>query len=556
MKNYGIAIKEVFTKGKWYNMYMENGGASASFFSKEQGRDMSKGKGLSRIEAFNEATEMIPRIAEMKSTYERLRSEGLSHEEAIKAAMYDAANVTVDFSSGGNMVKWASKTIAPYMNGNVQGFRKFANTFIHPESFNTWISAVSKASILGVAALILNEMLFGDDEDYKELPDDVKANYYVFKVSANKFIRIPKGRVEAIFSDAFQRTWRLAKGDPEAFNKYIENSISTITPVEGFNRTVFSPFTDVATNTAWHGGKIENRSMENKPVQERYDENTSEIAKVLSKVYPKLSPKKWHYLLDQYSGIIGDVVLPLTSKSASVETVLLKSSAFYVNSINNNKYSNQYYDLGTELTQKSNSEKATGVDKAKLRYYNSMNAKISALKKEKEGLSKEEADATQLLIVQLQRQTIENLKSFEQTLNKYEHGLSDEELYEDYYRESLKECFGAETALINYDGRVYEKATIFNNFGINWDTFYNIYFDAKDIKPDYDENGDVVSGSKKQKVTNYVKSLNLNAAQKYMVMGLLGYKNTNGEQQVRSLLRNKGYNGEELDKIMKMCGYN
>jgi hypothetical protein len=72
---------------------------------------------------------------------------------------------------------------------------------------------------------------------------------------------------------------------------------------------------------------------------------------------------------------------------------------------------------------------------------------------------------------------------------------------------------------------------------------------------DYDADGNVVSGSKKQKVTQYVKSLNLNATQKYMIMGLLGYKNTNGESQVRSLLRSKGYTGEELESIMKICGY-
>ena len=554
-QNYVEAAKDVFGKGKWYKMYMENGGASASFYNQDQGRDMSKKGILSKISDFNETIELIPRVAEMKATYERLIAEGKTHEEAIQEAMFDAAEVTVNFGKGGTSTKWLSSNLVPYLNGAVQGSVKFYDTFIHPESFEAWKSAMVRAGLMAIPALILNEAIFGDDDDYEELADDVKANYYLFKIGDNKFIRIPRGRIEAIFGDFAQRTVRYAKGNEDAFDTYGETIKSSVSPVESFTRTVYSPLKDVSTNTAWHGGKIENRSMENKPIKERYDENTSEIAKMLSNVYPKLSPKKWHYLLDQYSGVIGDIVLPLTSKSASIETVLFKSSGYYVNSMNNNKYSNQYYDLGAELTQNSNSNNATGVDKAKLRYYNSMNTKISELKKSKDGLSNEEAEATQLLIVQLQRQTIDNLKAFETTLNKYEYGLSDSDTYEDFYRESLRECFGAETALLSYDNRVYEKATIFNKCGINWDTFYTVYFDAKSIDSDYDADGNVVSGSKKNKVTNYVKSLKLNATQKYMVMGLLGYKNTNGESQVRSLLRSKGYTGEELESVMKMCGY-
>ena len=86
-------------------------------------------------------------------------------------------------------------------------------------------------------------------------------------------------------------------------------------------------------------------------------------------------------------------------------------------------------------------------------------------------------------------------------------------------------------------------------------TFYNIYFDVQDISADYDADGKVINGSKKEKVTKYVKSLKLTSTQKYMVMGLLGYKNANGESQVRSFLRSKGYSGEELKNIMKICGY-
>ena len=191
-----------------------------------------------------------------------------------------------------------------------------------------------------------------------------------------------------------------------------------------------------------------------------------------------------------------------------------------------------------------------------MRYFNNMNGKISELYKAKKSTTdKEEQTAIQTMIVKLQKDALEGVKEFEKVLNKYSYGLSQEELYEDYYREATRECFGAEVALMNYDSRVYEKATVFNNCGISWDNFYNIYFDAQDIMADYDADGNVINGSRKQKVTKYVKSLKLTSTQKYMVMGLLGYKNANGEPQVKMFLRSKGYTGEELNNIMKICGY-
>ena len=554
IKRYARALKEIKSNGQLYKLYIENGGDNYSFFDKENGLDLTKkNKLVSIITTINETTELLPRLSEFIESVEKNYSGKLENipQPIIDMAMLDASEVTVNFARGGTFTKKMNKYLMPYLNASIQGWCKTWNTFVHPTSMKAWCYSMAKVVMLALPTLIFNEIWFDDDEEYQQLSDDIKGSYFLIKVGNNKFIRIPRGRVEAVVGDAMQRIYRTAKGEEDAFDGYMSNTVKNVSPVDNLTRTILSPITDVATNTTWYGGQIENRSMQSLPIQERYDSNTSEIAKLLSKIPIGVSPKKWHYLLDQYSGILGDVVLPLTSKNPSLTGI----TGLSVNSLENNKYTNKYYKVMEELEQTKNSSKGTAVDKAKMRYFNNMNGKISELYREKKSTTDEEQKAIQAMIVKLQKDTLDGVGEFGKVLEKYSYGLSQEELYEDYYREATRECFGAEIAIKNYDSRVYEKATIFNNCGISWDNFYNIYFDAQDISADYDADGNVISGSKKQKVTKYVKSLKLTSTQKYMIMGLLGYKNANGEVQVRSYLRSKGYYGEELTKIMKICGY-
>lgn len=562
IKRYAETYQEIRKgdKSGYYELYMINGGQNFSFFDKEKGiKDKKKLFLIEKISQLNEAIELLPRLSEFMESlkaqgYDNVTLDNINNipQEVIDKAMFEASEITVNFARGGTFAKKMNKYLMPYLNASIQGWCKTWNTFVHPTSMHAWCMSMSKVVLMALPTLLFNEIFYDDDEEYQQLADDVKGSYFLIKTGNNKFIRIPRGRVEAVVGDALQRLYRTSKGEENAFDGYASNTLKNVSPVDNLTRSILSPFTDVSTNTTWYGGNIENASMQKLPVNERYDNNTSEIAKILNKVVPSISPKKWHYLLDQYSGVLGDVILPLTSKNKDLSGL----SGLTVNSLENNKYTNKFYDTQTKLEQDKNSENGTAVDKAKMRYFNKMNTKVSELYKESKTTTDEETRlATQKLIVQLQKQTLENLDKFSVTLEKYSYGLSIEELYEDYYREATRECFGAETALMDYDKRVYEKAINFNKAGIDWNTFYNVYFDAQDITSDYDANGDVVSGSRKQKVTQYMKSLRLTATQKYMLMGLLGYKNANGESQVRSQLIRSGFRGEELEVMLELCGY-
>ena len=59
---------------------------------------------------------------------------------------------------------------------------------------------------------------------------------------------------------------------------------------------------------------------------------------------------------------------------------------------------------------------------------------------------------------------------------------------------------------------------------------------ARLLAADKDESGRAINGSKKAKIQAYINSLNLSAAEKYMIMGYLGYSNTYGEALVQRYL--------------------
>lgn len=78
---------------------------------------------------------------------------------------------------------------------------------------------------------------------------------------------------------------------------------------------------------------------------------------------------------------------------------------------------------------------------------------------------------------------------------------------------------------------------------------------ARSIKADKDRTGKEISGSRKKKITEYIESLRLSAAEKYMIMGYLGYSNMHGESQVNSYIGNLDLSNEEKKKLLEYSGY-
>jgi len=78
---------------------------------------------------------------------------------------------------------------------------------------------------------------------------------------------------------------------------------------------------------------------------------------------------------------------------------------------------------------------------------------------------------------------------------------------------------------------------------------------ARAIEADKDKNGKAIAGTKKRKLQTFVNSLRLSAAEKYMVMGYLGYSNANGRAQVQSYISGLNLNKSEREALLSYSGY-
>ena len=82
-----------------------------------------------------------------------------------------------------------------------------------------------------------------------------------------------------------------------------------------------------------------------------------------------------------------------------------------------------------------------------------------------------------------------------------------------------------------------------------------IFATAQSISADKDVNGNTVSGSKRKKIEQYIESQQLTAAQKYMLMGMLGYKNSKGQEKVTAYISTLKLTKDEKSRLLSYSGY-
>jgi hypothetical protein len=390
----GMAKKlyKKYQGGVMWNRFITSYGTNAT--SMEYGNNnvdtKAKNKGfLNKIANANDYMEVMFRYPEFKAALK----EGKSFTEAL----YNAREITTNFGRGGTISKAINRNGATFFNTSIQGLDKFVRNFSGENGARGFIGAVSKAAMLGIAPSVLNHLLLGGlggdaDDDYEALPDYVKDNYYVFKRDNGEFIRIPKGRMISVLGSAARRTLELAQGEKNAFEGFLSNAESQVGSTNPLKENIFSPLIQAygsENGEAWYGGDLVPSRLQDLPAAEQYDESTDELSKLIGKVF-NISPYKVNYVIDQYSGGLGDILLPMSSKKASNDSdsfgdYLLApiKDKFVVNSTDDNKFAGELFDMSDELTTKANSSKATDEDKLKNQYINSVKSDMSKLYQKK-----------------------------------------------------------------------------------------------------------------------------------------------------------------------------
>lgn len=361
---YPRAITEMLSNSDLWKQYVAKGGKENTYFDTQKGEVKEPKNVLLKggkevvdfIENANQFIEQAPRFTEYLLT--------LDHGGTIDEALYNAAEVTTNFARGGEITKALNRNGFNFLNASVQGFDKQIRNFSKQPGAKAYVRLLTKVAILGVAPALINHMLFGDDDDYKELPDYVKDSYFLFKTGDDHFIRIPKGRVMSVFGTAARHTYEIAKGNEDILSSLQDTGsqiINNVSPNNPLENNIISPFISVKNNRSWNGSPIISTRLQSLPESEQYDEKTSEIAKGIANSWVgktfKWSPKNIDYLLDQYTGAVGDFVLPMTTPYAeSSEDNPLKKlvispfkSKFTVDSAITSKYSNEFYNTKEAL---------------------------------------------------------------------------------------------------------------------------------------------------------------------------------------------------------------
>lgn len=549
-RNFGKSFRIIFfdRKNVEWQTYIASGGKSASIFDYEKGMKTANtkaGKLMNKIEDASQLIEQLPRFAE----YLASREKGMSVDEAI----LNSAEVTTNFVRSGTVMRTLNSTFMPFSNPKLQGSLKFFRTFATAGSKRKIMLFAIRCAVLGITPSIINNLLYDDDDEYKDVRQQDKNLNYLFKIGGT-WIKIPKGQLISGISATYNRTKNYAKGEDFAYDGYLKELSETISPVENL-RTIFSPFIDVKTNTTWYGGNIEGMKFNNVRPKDRYDEATSWIASGIGKV-TNYSPKKIHYLLDQYTGVIGDILLPMTTPKYDQGAL---EKTFVYDATASSKYSSQFY----KLLEEANYKKTDGdlLAKARVKFLNKVSNNLSELYKEQQKINQskisekekeQQVKTIQILINNTQKNAIENVKTFEKIISNFE--LSEDSFEEDY-RHATKLAFGSEIALQTYNKTVYQKASALSKAKIDFDTFYDVYFDTKEFSSELDELGNAISGSKKAQISAYIELLPISSIKKYMLFGSLGYKSAQGEEAVKKYVKMLGLSKEEQNEILSACNY-
>jgi|GEM_PF-1930995 len=575
---YWSAWNQIRKNGEIWQQYKALGGSYASMLDYTTGMvkepKNALGKAAARYESLGQAIEAAPRLAEFMTilankggskTVDGVKT-GKFTQSDLMEAMLGAADITTNFARGGSVTKAFNRYLVPFLNPSIQGFDKFIRNATETRSVKAAASLILKAALINLPPLLLNGLMHGDDDDWDDIPASTKANYYLInagKLFGNGYwIKIPKGRAIAVLSTAAVYTQEKQKGEDVKFSDVFEVIKSNIAPTDIFNQNIATAWTQAKLmnpdnpGTTWYGGNIESDRLQNYRPEDRYDEKTDELSKAIGKLF-KVSPKKVNYLLDQYTGVIGDLLLPRITPATKSSHWLLAApqAAFTIDTTSTNKTTGEYYDLLDELKYDANDgDIGAGITRKYVSHagdeVNDYYQQIRAIQNDKnlsDGEKNRLVRALKSQLIERQKEIIAQAEPYREAVNDYlkahpelstDNDAAIAEYAEHYeitedqaesrmdaivYREANREVFGAEYALRTYNADVYDKARTAYAKGVSYETYYDYYFATKEMHADKDENGKSISGSKKAKVVEYINSLDIPPEQKDALYVAAGY---------------------------------
>ena len=317
-------VTSVMRKDKWYNEFMQDGGAMSSLVAMDQAalkRALSKseantgkggvGKAMYYLQhpiefgrMFTEFSEAFNRVG----AYRKARK----HTGRLEAAL-EAREVTLDFSRAGTVGKHINSVVA-FWNAQVQGLDKMRRVAqARPESF---MARVAPIAISSMALALWNR----EDPRWKDIPDYEKQANWIFMIPGqDKIWKLPKpfdygtlfGSIPELFVESTLS--RNPDGASELW-KMIESVTPSFNPLD---ISMINPLYEVGANKSrFKGRPIVPRSQEDLWPHLQYGRFTGRTSKEFTKGMAKIwgeengySPRHIEHLWKGYTGGLGRLAM-------------------------------------------------------------------------------------------------------------------------------------------------------------------------------------------------------------------------------------------------------
>lgn len=357
------AFHEVLTGSDTYREWQAMGGGEHTRFStelngreagavvRELGRDLMRGRVNRRgdFKTRNTALENISNVltweqlnnaVENASRYVEYRfgRHNLGTDAGRREAFMASQDVTTNFGTHGasGTIKVLNQVV-PFMNATIQGLNKDVNIIRDALSgdANRRRQAAPKAAktlmntALTAALQYALLKMFGsneDDEDYALLSQEMRTGNLIIPIGKGAmeelgdvvgfdkpYIRIPIAQgplAQGMYAKALDLVADVTNYSPMEVDLWrAAKSILSDSIPDG---TVFQAISDAKNNRTWYGGEIESEYMRNYSATNRYDSDTPRAIVELGQTL-NVSPAKLDYLLNQYSGFAGKIIMPLLS---------------------------------------------------------------------------------------------------------------------------------------------------------------------------------------------------------------------------------------------------
>jgi hypothetical protein len=318
---------------------METGAISSNVFSGNE-RDMQKfitdiaaGKsGWTKAVAKLDTFAMQGDAATRAVVYKDSLAKGMSEQEALLRTLE-----SMNFSRRGvsPSMQWLS-TMIPFFNAQIQGLDVLYRAYTKQMPFSEQLKIKQKLFTRGMlmaGGTLAYAALMGDDEAYKRAkPEERYGNWFVRVPGFDEPVRVPiPFELGYLFKALPEALWNVAMQDEKA-SKATAGWLKLVAQTNPFSLPqAVKPVVEVALGKSFFSGDIESAREKQLLPQERYRDNTTELAKLIGSVTASetvkkvtgkegITPIEIDYLIRGYTGGLGVAVVQLANPILNTET--------------------------------------------------------------------------------------------------------------------------------------------------------------------------------------------------------------------------------------------